>query len=483
MKINRHRPTKIEIRGAKVHNLKDINVDIPLDSLVAIAGVSGSGKSSLALGVLYAEGSGRYLEALSAYTRRRIAQSEKALVDDIEFIPPALALRQRPGIAGIRSTFGTASELLNSIRLMFSRLGSHQCPKCGYRLPPSMDTAFDKPYICPKCGKTFGPYSAESFSFNSDGACEVCQGTGTEMEVDNALLVPDESKSIDDGAVLPWRMFTQMAMPKVVKELGVRTDVPFSELNDKERDIVFNGPEVKVKIVWESQNGKVFDLNCTYYNARRVIENALKNIDSANALEKINKFMQTSVCHACHGSRLNERARSSIMVGARIDEVTAMTLGELYKWLPTIPGEQPQELKDMAKSIVQSFMVNADNLMRLGLDYLSLDRPTSTLSNGERQRVQLAKAVRSRTTGALFILDEPSIGLHPSNVDGLMHVIEGILDEGNSVVMVDHDIRALRHAEYLIEMGPGAGQLGGEVIAQGTVAEVEHNDKSIIGAL
>lgn len=429
MKNNRHRPTKIEIRGAKVHNLKNINVEIPLDSLVAIAGVSGPGKSSLALGVLYAEGSGRYLEALSTYTRRRIAQTEKALVDDIEYIPPALALRQRPGIAGVRSTFGTSSELLNSIRLMFSRLGSHQCPRCGYHLPPSMDTALDKPYECPECGMVFGPCSAESFSFNSDGACEACHGTGHEMEIDNALLVPDETKSIDDGAVLPWRMFTQMAMPKVVKELGVRTDVPFSELTEKECDIVFNGSEEKVKIVWESQNGKVFDLNCAYYNARRVIENAIKNADSASALEKLNKFMRLSVCHSCHGTRLNETARSTIICGKHIHEVTRMTLGELYEWIPSVANQMPSELRGMARSIVQSFMANAANLLHLGLDYLSLDRATSTLSNGERQRVQLAKAVRSRNTGVLFILDEPSIGLHPSNVDGLMHVIEELIED------------------------------------------------------
>ncbi len=475
------KPTHIIVRGAKVHNLKNVDVDVPLDRLVAIAGVSGSGKSSLALGVLYSEGSGRYLEALSTYTRRRISQSEKALVDEIEYIPPALALRQRPGIPGVRSTFGTDSELLNSIRLMFSRLGSHQCPKCGYYLAPSMDTALDRQYICSQCGNKFGPYSAESFSFNSDGACEVCHGTGVEMAIDNSLLVPDESLSIDEGAVLPWKMFTQMAMPKVVKELGVRTDVPFSELKDAERDIIFNGEEKKVQITWESKNGKVFDLNCSYINARRVIEDAMKKADSSAALERLYKFMRSSVCHACHGTRLNARARATIMCGQHLDKVTEMTLGELYKWIPIVPAKVPDELRDMASSIVQSFMNNAENLMRLGLDYLSLDRASSTLSNGERQRVQLAKAVRSRTTGALFILDEPSIGLHPSNVDGLMHVIDGLIDEGNSVVMVDHDTRALRHADYLIEMGTGAGRMGGQVIAQGTIPEIENDCKSIIG--
>ena len=360
-------------------------------------------------------------------------------------------------------------------------LAAFYCPKCGYYLAPSMDTALDRQYTCPQCGNIFGNYSAESFSFNSDGACKVCHGTGVEMAIDNSLLVPDETLSIDEGAVLPWKMFTQIAMPKVAKELGVRTDIPFSELTEKERDIVFNGKDDKVTIVWESKNGKVFDLNCTYVNARRVIEDAMKNADSATALEKLNKFMRSSVCRSCHGTRLNERARATIMCGRHLDEVTEMTLGELYEWIPTVPGQVLPELQDMAKSIVQSFMTNADNLMRLGLDYLSLDRPTSTLSNGERQRVQLAKAVRSRTTGALFILDEPSIGLHPANVDGLMHVIEGLLDEGNSVVMVDHDVRALRHADYLIEMGPGAGRMGGEVIAQGSVEELENNGASIIG--
>lgn len=478
---NRKKPDKIIIRGAKVHNLKNVNVDVPLDKLVAIAGVSGSGKSSLALGVLYSEGSGRYLEALSTYTRRRISQSEKALVDEIEYIPPALALRQRPGIPGVRSTFGTSSELLNSVRLMFSRLGSHQCPMCGTYLPPSTATALDNPYTCPNCGNVFGPYSAESFSFNSDGACDVCHGTGTVMEIDDSLIVPDESKTIDEGAVLPWNSMFSGGMPKAVKELGVRTDVPFSELTSTERDIVFNGPERKVPVLWIAKNGKAFDLNLTYYNARKILEYSLKQTNTETNLERIGKFMRTSVCHTCYGTRLNQRARSTILCGKHLDEATAMTLGELYRWIPTISNQMPHELRDMAKSIAQSFMNNAENLMRLGLDYLSLDRAASTLSNGERQRVQLAKAVRSRTTGALFILDEPSIGLHPSNVDGLMHVVDGLIDEGNSVVMVDHDVRALRHADYLIEMGPSAGRMGGEVIAQGTVKEIESNKASIIG--
>lgn len=474
------RPQSIEVRGARVHNLRGVDVDIPLDQLVAVAGVSGSGKSSLALGVLYAEGSRRYLEALSTYTRRRLTQSGRATVDSVQYVPPALALRQRPAVAGPRSTFGTASELLNSLRLMFSRLGRHRCPN-GHLLPPSMDVALDRPSTCPECGAVFGPQSAESYAFNSEGACPKCQGLGTVMEIDDASLVPDENLSIEQGAVLPWRLFGQIAMPKVAEELGVRINVPFKELTQEERDIVMAGPETTRHITWHSKTAKVFELNCVYLNAHRVVEDAVKRSVTDKGLDRVRKFMREGVCGECGGTRLNATARGTVLAGKTLDQATDMTLEQLIVWVPTVVEGLPEAMLPMAQMLVDNFLEGADMLLRLGVGYLALSRSTSTLSTGERQRVQLARAVRAQTTGALYVLDEPSIGLHPSNVDGLLNVVNGLIANGNSVVMVDHDVRALRAASHIVEMGPGAGRQGGQVIAQGSVGDLEANPESLIG--
>lgn len=238
----------IEIRGARVHNLKNIDLDIPLGKLVGIAGVSGSGKSSLALGILYAEGSRRYLEALSAYTRRRMSQAAEANIDSIEYVPAALALHQRPTVPGVRSTFGTLTELLNPLRLMFSRLGSHRCPN-GHLVPPSLNVAAGKPLICPECGISFEGPSAESFSFNSTGACKTCSGTGIVRTVDESTLVPDESLTIDEGAVVPWNTLMWSLMTDVCREMGVRTNIPFRDLTEAEKEIVYHGPADRKSVV------------------------------------------------------------------------------------------------------------------------------------------------------------------------------------------------------------------------------------------
>ncbi len=471
----------IEIRGARVHNLKNIDVDVPLNKIVGIAGVSGSGKSSLALGVLYAEGSRRYLDALSTYTRRRMTQAPKADVDEGLYVPAALALHQRPGVPGIRSTFGTGTELLNSLRLMFSRLGGHRCPN-GHLCPPSMETAVMGKIVCPECGAEFDGPSAESFSFNSGGACKTCGGVGVVRTVNEAALVPDESLTIDGGAVAPWNSLMWSLMTDVCRAMGVRTDVPFRELTPEERDIVFHGPAVKKHILYKSKNSDVAgELDFTYYNAVYTVENALAKVKDDQGMKRVEKFLKQEVCPDCGGSRLNERARSTLLRGFNLAQATAMTLDALVKWTAELPPEMPDEMRPMAESIVSQFLNTAKRLEELGLGYLTLDRGGATLSTGERQRVQLARSVRSRTTGALYVLDEPSIGLHPANVDGMLGVVRDLVSHGNSVVMVDHDTRVLRAADWMIEMGPGAGAGGGMVVAEGTVEEIENNPASLIG--
>ena len=472
MKDNRTAPRHIIVRGAKVHNLKNIDVDIPLGKLVAIAGVSGSGKSSLALGTLYAEGSRRYLEALSTYTRRRITQAGRAEVDEIKHVPAALALHQRPGIPGIRSTFGTASELLNSLRLLFSRLGSHCCPN-GHPCPPDMNVALMLPTKCPVCGEAFYGPGAEAMAFNSEGACPSCSGTGVIRTVNEDSLVPDDSLTIDEGAVAPWQTLMWSLMKDIARDLGVRTDVPFRDLTPKEKEIVFHGPAKKHHLLYMNEKTNMAgEMDFTYYNAVYTVENALAKVKDEKGMKRVEKFLHESVCPDCGGTRLSAKVRSTTLAGKNLAEATAMTLADLIPWVQAVPGTLPEEMRPMAESIIQSFLDNAKRLIDLGLGYLTLDRASNTLSTGERQRVQLARAVRNETTGVLYVLDEPSIGLHPSNIDGLMNVVDSLIADGNSVVLVDHDVRVLKQADHMIELGPLAGTQGGTILAQGSIEEI-----------
>ena len=472
MKNNRTAPQHIIVRGAKVHNLKNIDVDIPLGRLVAIAGVSGSGKSSLALGTLYAEGSRRYLEALSTYTRRRITQAGRAEVDEIKHVPAALALHQRPGIPGIRSTFGTASELLNSLRLLFSRLGSHCCPN-GHLCPPDMNVALMLPTKCPVCGEEFYGPGAEAMAFNSEGACPSCSGTGVIRTVNEDSLVPDDSLTIDEGAVAPWQTLMWSLMKDIARDLGVRTDVPFRDLTPKEKEIVFHGPAKKHHLLYMNEKTNMAgEMDFTYYNAVYTVENALAKVKDEKGMKRVEKFLHESVCPDCGGTRLSAKVRSTTLAGKNLAEATAMTLADLIPWVQSVPETLPEEMRPMAESIIQSFLDNAKRLIDLGLGYLTLDRASNTLSTGERQRVQLARAVRNETTGVLHVLDEPSIGLHPSNIDGLMNVVDSLIADGNSVVLVDHDVRVLKQADHMIELGPLAGTQGGTILAQGSIEKI-----------
>ena len=475
-------PDHIEVRGARVHNLRGVDIDVPLRELVGVAGVSGSGKSSLALGVLYAEGSRRYLEALSTYTRRRLTQAGRADVDEVRHVPSALALHQRPAVPGVRSTFGTMSELENGLRLMFSRLASHRCPHCGAYAEPSLNVAAGFALTCPDCGQEFFAPAAEDLAFNSRGACPTCGGTGIVRRVNEAALVPDESISIDDGAVLPWGSLMWDLMKQVCGAMGVRTNVPFCELTPEERDTVFHGPAEKRHILYHAKKGDNFaELDFTYYNAVYTVENALAKAKDEKGLKRVARFLAEGPCDDCGGTRLSAAARFPRVAGIGLADANSMTLSELMRWATGVPATLPAEMQPMATAICESFQRTATRLMELGLGYLSLDRAGSTLSTGERQRVQLARAVRNQTTGVLYVLDEPSIGLHPANVDGLLGVMRDLVDDGNSVVMVDHDTRILAAADHLIEMGPAAGAGGGTVVAQGGVAEIEANPASLVG--
>ena len=472
---------KIEIRGARVHNLKSVNVDIPLNKIVGVAGVSGSGKSSLALGVVYAEGSRRYLEALSTYTRRRISQAPKAEVDDILYVPAAIALRQRPGVPSIRSTFGTGTELLNSLRLMFSRLASHRCPN-GHYCPPTLNVAAGREIVCPECGAHFYAPSAEDFSFNGGGACKKCGGIGTVMTVDESTLIPDPTLTIDQGAVAPWNSLMWTLMVDVCRAMGVRTDVPFKDLTPEEKEIVYHGPAVKKHILYKSKTSAVSgEMDFTYYNAVYTVENALSKVKDDKGMKRVEKFLKQDVCPDCHGTRLNDAALAPLIRSINLAQACEMILRQLDEWVKGIPAWLPGEMRPMCESISQSYFDTSRRLLELGLSYLSLDRAGSTLSTGERQRMQLTRCVRNRTTGIIYVLDEPSIGLHPANIAGLVGVMKDLTDDGNSVLLVDHDVQILRNADWMIELGSKAGAKGGEIITQGTVGQIEQNPQSQIG--
>ena len=479
--MNRNQPDRILVRGARVHNLRNVDVDVPLGRIVGIAGVSGSGKSSLALGVLYSEGSRRYLESLSTYTRRRMTQATKADVDEVLYVPAALALHQRPGVPGIRSTFGTGTELLNSLRLMFSRLACHRCPN-GHYVEPSLRVAAEKDLVCPVCGEHFYAPGAEDLAFNSQGACRKCDGTGTVRTVDESTLIPDENLTIDEGAVAPWNTLMWSLMKDVCREMGVRTDVPFKDLTDREKDIVLHGPAEKKHILYKAKNSNdAAELDFTFYNATYTVENALSKVKDEKGMKRVEKFLRLDVCPDCGGTRLSDAARAPRLRGISLAEACTMTLTGIVEWVKGVPASLPEEMRPMAESICGSFLDTAKRLLDLGIGYLSLDRSAATLSTGERQRMQLARAVRNRTTGVLYVLDEPSIGLHPSNIIGLCGVMDDLIADGNSVILVDHDTQILSKSDWMIEMGPEAGSNGGTVIAQGTLSDIENNEYSRIG--
>lgn len=481
-------PKQIEVRGAKVHNLKNIDVNILLHKFVAISGLSGSGKSSLAMGILYEEGSRRYLDALSTYMRRRIKQGAQADVTSVKHIPSALALRQRPSVPNERANVGTTTETFNVLRLVFSRLGSPICPN-GHRVAPSLAIAeaMSKSgeemgrITCPTCGVKFYVPSAEEFAFNSDGACTECGGTGKVRQLDENKLIADENLSIEDGAVASWSLPGRNFMPSVAEHAGVRINVPFKDLTDKEKDFVLNGPEKKYKMDFLSGTGRVFhDFNALYENAHQAVLRSAKSSKSERAQKRIAEFFTYSTCPVCHGTRLRPELLKQLVNGKNIDEVEHMQLGDSPAWSKEVLAKLPEEMHQMASSLIKEFINNLQPLLDLGLDYLTMARAGNTLSTGELQRIQLARTLRTETTGVLYVLDEPSIGLHPANVDGLIKVLRKLVDQGNSLVVVDHNVDIIKAADEIIEIGPGSGEQGGQILAQGTPRELEDNKKSLI---
>jgi excinuclease ABC subunit A len=472
-------PAVIGVRGARHNNLQDIDVDVPLWRTVAVVGVSGSGKTSLAMGTLYAEGLHRFLESLSTYSRRRLTQAQRPDVDRIDHLPPALALRQRPPVPGPRSTVGTMSEVLNVLRLMMSRLGSHLCPN-GHRVEPSIATQSEE-IICPVDGVRFVHPSAESFAFNSYGACPACQGLGVRSEVDESTLVPDPGKTIAEGAVLPWNSGGRRLSMYAAGELGVRLDVPYRSLTDHERDIVLHGEPVQRRVTLHSgRNGRSVQLSVNYDNAVAAVERSLRS-DNERTRRLVQRFVVTRVCSVCHGARLRPEALASQLGGRNLAEISALSLGELGGFMAGLPAGLPAELSRMTAGLLAELNGRLTPLLDVGLAYLTLDRAGATLSTGERQRIELTSTVRASTTGMLYVLDEPSVGLHPSNVAGLRKTISALAGNGNSVVVVEHEREVIRGADWVIELGPAAGDKGGTVIAQGPPGRLPTDPQSIMG--
>ncbi len=472
-------PRVIAVRGARHNNLQDVDVDVPLWRTVAVVGVSGSGKTSLAIGTLYAEGMHRFLEGLSTYSRRRLSQVQRPDVDRIDYLPPALSLRQRPPIPGPRSTVGTMSDVLNVLRLMMSRLGSHLCPN-GHRVDPSIATQAEE-IVCPIDGAHFEHPSAESFSFNSYGACPACQGLGVRSEVDVSTLVPDPGKTIEQGAVLPWNSGGRRLSMYAAGEQGVRLDVPYRSLSRRERDIVLHGKPVQRRVTLQSERtGRSVQLSVNYDNAVAAVERSLRS-DNERTRRLVQRFLITRVCSVCHGTRLRPQALSSQLGGRNIAEISALGLGELRGFTHGLPGGLPAELSRMTAGLLAELNGTLDPLLDVGLSYLTLDRSGASLSTGERQRIELTSTVRASTTGMLYVLDEPSVGLHPTNIQGLRKTITALAANGNSVVVVEHEREVVRTADWVIELGPAAGAKGGRVIAEGPPDQLERDPRSIMG--
>ena len=371
------------------------------------------------------------------------------------------------------------SEVLNALRLTMSRLGAHRCPN-GHLVGPAVATLTEE-ITCPVCGARFEHPSAESFAFNSYGACPACQGLGVRSEVDLGTLVPDQDKTIEDGAVLSWNSGGRRLSMYAAGDLGVRLDVPYRDLTDRERDIVLRGQPVKRPVTLHSDRpGRTVQLSVNYDNAVAAVERSLRS-DNERTRQLVQRFLITRTCSVCHGTRLRPQALTSGLLDRNIAEISAFSLDDLTGFLARIPDEMPAELSRLTTGLLAEIDGLLTPLLEVGLGYLTLDRAGASLSTGERQRIELTSTVRSSTTGMLYVLDEPSVGLHPSNVTGLRNTITALAANGNSVIVVEHERELIRSADWVIELGPGAGRQGGTVIAEGIPADLQENPQSVIG--
>ena len=584
---------KLIIRGAREHNLKNINVDIPKNKLVVITGLSGSGKSTLAFDTIYAEGQRRYVESLSAYARQFLEMMNKPDVDSIEGLSPAISIQQKTTSKNPRSTVGTITEIYDYLRLLYARIGTPHCPKCsrkisnqsvesicesilkesdgkkililaslvrrkkgtyeklfeqvkkqGYsrirvdgeiveldgefpvldkqkwhnieivvdrvkasweeksRLYESIQTAlkagkgdvmvvdteekiFSQNNACPFCGISIGELEPRGFSFNSPfGACKTCHGLGVKMEFEPDLLIPDKTKSILDGAIVPWSgrfsSFRRQTLRDVGKKYGFDLMTPIDKMSSKQLQVILYGSEEAVRFSYESQST---DSRWEYTNNfHGVIPSLQKNFaetDSESKREELSKFMRETPCNTCKGRRLKDEALSVSINSLSIMDLCDLSIDSCYEFFKNLQLSETE--KYIAKSILKEVLSRLEFLRNVGLNYLTLNRVSSTLSGGEAQRIRLATQIGSNLTGVLYVLDEPTIGLHQRDNAKLIKTLTKLRDLGNTILVVEHDEEVMRSSDWIIDLGPDAGVHGGNVVFEGTVDEILKSEKSVTG--
>ena len=585
---------KIKIRGARAHNLKNIDVDIPKDKLVVVTGLSGSGKSSLAFDTLYAEGQRRYVESLSAYARQFLGQMDKPDVDSIDGLSPAISIDQKTTSKNPRSTVGTVTEINDFLRLLWARVGTPICPNDGHeitsqspeqmvdkilelpertklqilapivrgkkgqhkkiiekvkkdgfvriivdgeihdveeeieldknkkhdisvvvdrivlkdgirsRLFDSLEAAlrltngnvavdvigdkmlqFSENFSCPYCGFTIGELEPRIFSFNAPfGACPDCDGIGVKLEVDKDLVIPDDTKTLNEGALAPWNPISSKYYPTMLQQaceaFGIDMDTPFKDLPDKDKKIILYGAgDREFHFKFESDFGGLKDIDTTFEGVIPNVERRYRETNSDFTRDVMRQYMTSLTCQTCHGYRLNEQALSVKIAGKHIGEVSDFPINESLNFFENLTfSEQNQEI---VRPILKEIDDRLTFLKNVGLDYLTLSRSARTLSGGEAQRIRLATQIGSNLSGVMYVLDEPSIGLHQRDNDRLIASLKKMRDLGNTLIVVEHDEDTMRAADYLIDIGPGAGENGGQVIAAGTPKQVEKKRNSLTG--
>nr|WP_281176811.1 excinuclease ABC subunit UvrA [Fervidicola ferrireducens] len=584
---------KIIVKGAREHNLKNIDVEIPRDKLVVITGISGSGKSTLAFDTIYAEGQRRYVESLSAYARQFLGQMDKPDVDYIEGLSPAISIDQKTTSKNPRSTVGTVTEIYDYLRLLYARIGRPHCPRCGReisqqtvdqivdavmelpegtkiqvlspvvrgrkgehqkllenikkdgfmrvridgeivevgeeikldknkkhnieiivdriivrpgvesRLADSIETAlarsgglviidvigerellFSQNFACPDCGISLEELSPRMFSFNSPyGACPACSGLGVNMEIDPDLVIPDRSKSVAEGAIVPWSSsadgyYFQM-LQAVLEHYGYDVETPLEKMDERMIDILLYGSDEIIDFYYESRYGSTRHYRGYFEGVINNLKRRYEETDSEWSREEIEQFMSTRPCPACKGARLKPESLAVKVGGLSIAEVTALSIRDAMKFFSEL--ELTEKERIIAQQVLKEIKNRLQFLIDVGLDYLTLDRPAGTLSGGESQRIRLATQIGSRLVGVLYILDEPSIGLHQRDNERLIRTLKELRDLGNTVLVVEHDEDTMRAADYIIDIGPGAGEHGGRVVAAGPVEVIEKCEESLTG--